>query len=426
LRELGLLVPALELSPHDYPVRGEKGEGGLLLAHPKIPFVSFAHEWSPRMLFAAGALTLELQARALAAGYTLKDAAPANILFDGGRGIFVDYLSFEPLAAERVLWMAQAQFERNFILPLLIDRLVGKPPHAAFLASTDGLQPEEVYRHLSVFQRLTPLALRYASLPAWLRRPGQRDGAGSVRPESDPQKADFIRGALLRGLRKNFQRLTPAGNRRSVWSHYMSEHSYDSEAFAAKEAFVTEALETLRPGTVLDVGCNTGHFSRLAARAGARVVAIDCDATSIDEVWRLNESAHLPILPLVMNLARPSPALGWANAEQASFLERAQGHFDAALLLAVIHHLSTTEGVPLPEIFRVVATLVKKGAVVEYVSTEDAMMRRLLRNKEHLLPLLTQAQFEAALAPWFTIVRRLERADRHRCLYLLDRRASSQ
>ena len=49
----------------------------------------------------------------------------------------------------------------------------------------------------------------------------------------------------------------------------MGTHSYEDAAFAAKATFVNEALAEFKPARVLDAGANTGHFSALAAQAGA-------------------------------------------------------------------------------------------------------------------------------------------------------------
>ena len=56
------------------------------------------------------------------------------------------------------------------------------------------------------------------------------------------------------------------------------------------------------------MGCNTGYFSLLAARNGARVVAIDSDSAVVGATWRQALKEDLDILPLVVNLASPTPA----------------------------------------------------------------------------------------------------------------------
>src|SRR5258708_5922572 len=174
-----------------------------------------------------------------------------------------------------------------------------------------------------------------------------------------------------------------------------------------------------QPRTVLDVGCNTGHFSYLAARHGASVVAIDYDAVVVGAVWRQAHKENLDILPLVVNLARPTPAIGWRNGECASFLERAHGRFETVLMLGVIHHLMVSERIPLAEIVSLAAELTTAALVIEFVAPDDPMFRRIARGRDHLFSDLTKESFESACATHFEIVR-CERLDvTSRWLYLM-------
>jgi SAM-dependent methyltransferase len=220
------------------------------------------------------------------------------------------------------------------------------------------------------------------------------------------------------------RRLEPAGGKSSVWSDYMTtNNNYTAEHFAAKQQFVKEALQEHGSKAVLDVGCNTGHFSAIAARAGARVVALDYDPVVVGEVWRAARAEKLNILPLVVNLTRPSPGVGWRNQECASFLERARGKFDAVLMLAVIHHMLVTERVPLPDIIDLAAELTTGLLVIEFIAPEDSMFGRLVRGREELHKDLTAELFEKLCARHFEIVRKQHVENTARTLYLLRKRA---
>ncbi|HEU0011923.1 MAG TPA: SAM-dependent methyltransferase, partial [Verrucomicrobiae bacterium] len=92
---------------------------GAVFEHETIPFPSYAYEWPPEMLASAGELTLDLAESALAEGFGLKDATPHNVLFRGPQPVFIDVLSFEKRVPDDPVWMADAQFQRTFLLPLL-------------------------------------------------------------------------------------------------------------------------------------------------------------------------------------------------------------------------------------------------------------------------------------------------------------------
>ena len=154
---------------------------------------------------------------------------------------------------------------------------------------------------------------------------------------------------------------------------------------------------------MLDLGANDGRFSRLALQAGAgSVVAVDNDALVVDRLYRdLRREGEQRILPLILDLADPSPGLGWRGRERRPFVERVRP--DLVLCLAVVHHLALTNTVPLDE---VVAFLADFGAplVVEFPHPDDQMAARLLaRKRTGVFDHYQQPNWERALAARFTI-----------------------
>lgn len=397
----------------------------LCLEHDAVWFPSYPGEWPPEMLHAAGELTLDLMEQSLGEGFGLKDATPHNVLFNGPAPVFVDWLSFEKRDPLDPIWLAQAQFARTILLPLLAWKRLGLPSHEALQVHRDGIEPAQLYRMLGWWGRIRPPALGLVSMPTWLSGKAEQEGEQlySPRRENDPKKARFILDFALRGLKKKLARVAPQAAGDSVWSGYMEARPghYEAEAFAAKEAFVSDALGRVAPAHVLDVGCNTGHFSEIAANAGAQVVGIDLDPVVVGMTWRRASEKSLKIQPLVVNLAQPTPATGWRNAECASFLERAAGRFELVLMLAVVHHMLVSERVPLEEIVDVTAGLSTDAVVIEYVDPSDPMFRRIARGREHLHADLTPGRFEAAWKAHFEIALS-EKIGETRALYLMRRR----
>jgi SAM-dependent methyltransferase len=396
-----------------------------ILEHERIPFPSFPYEWPPEMLHAAGMLTLDLARDLLPDGLGLKDGTPYNVLFHGPQPVFIDALSVERRDPRDATWLAYAQFVRTFVLPLLANQAFGIPCGQLLMGRRDGLDPEEIYRWTPVWKRLLPPFLSLVSLPVWLAgRHQQLDSSIYQKKLSDsPEKARFIFNSLLNGLRRAMRRLSPPPGKPSAWSNYMTgNHNYTREHFQAKERFVQGVLNEFSPRRVLDAGCNTGYFSRLAARSGAAVVALDYDPVVVGEVWRNALAGKLDILPLVVDLTRPTPGTGWYNAECSSFLDRAQGRFDAVFMLALIHHMLVTERIPLPEILRLAAGLTSDLLLIEFIGPEDSMFRRLTRGREELHRNLTSDLFERESARYFEMVRGQRLEGTHRWLYLLRKR----
>jgi SAM-dependent methyltransferase len=418
---------ALRASPELQPMFSAQ-PAGAVFEHERIPFPGYPHEWPPEMLWDAGRLTLELARTALADGFGLKDATPHNILFRGSEPVFVDALSFERRNPADPIWLPEAQFVRTFLLPLLANRRWGLPLAEIFTTRRDGIEPEEVYRFCGPLEKFKPRLLSLVSIPIWLSRRTSPDARKIYQPHvlADPEKARFILESLFNRLERTLNALQPAAQKKSVWSDYMATHSYDDPAFAAKEKFVNEALREFKPARVLDAGANTGHFSALAAQAGAEVVAVDLDAACAGAIWRRAREQKLNLLPLVVNLARPSPALGWRNGECPSFLDRATGAFDGVLMLALIHHLLVTERIPLEEILRLAYDVTNSLLVIEFVEPDDDMFRRLTRGREALHTSLNAAVFEQACAPYFEIVRSLALPGTQRRMYCLKRKGGAR
>jgi SAM-dependent methyltransferase len=412
--ESGALVGSQRISP-------------LLFEHERIPFPSYPYEWPPEMLHAAGARTLELALAALDESFGLKDGTPYNVLFRGTKPVFVDLSSFERRDPRDTVWMAYAQFVRTFLLPLLANRHFGMPLRDTLSSHRDGLEPETVYRLAGPWLRLKPPFLGLVSMPKWLAG-SKRDDASLYQPKlaSSGEQGQYVLRHVLESCRRQLDSLRPRGDSKSTWSGYLDNKSlYSPAQLAEKETFVREALELGRPANVLDVGANEGHFSFLAARSGSSVVAIDFDPAVVGSIWRRAAAENLDVLPLVVDLARPTPATGWRNQECSSFLERADGRFDLVMMLAVAHHMLVTERIPLDDLLALAGELSREYVLIEFVAQEDPMFQRIVRGRESLYSHLTLNRFEAAAEARWDLVRSKRITGLHRWLYLYRQRRAT-
>lgn len=397
-------------------------DGSIVVEHEQIPFQNFPYEWSAEMLHSAGRLTLDLAESLLDEGLGLKDATPYNVLFRGPQPVFVDLLSFERRNPGDPIWLPQAQFERTFLLPLLVNKYFGMQLDQVLAVRRDGLEPEDVYRLCGPFRRLLPPFLSLISIPTWLAARHDQDNQSIYKPKilDNVEKARFIVRSLFKRLRRILDDLEPTRGKSSAWSDYItSNNNYSELHFRGKTTFVEDAMAEFKPKRVLDIGCNTGHYSAVAAKKGAQVVAIDSDAVVVGEAWRNACAEGLYVLPLMINLTRPSPAIGWRNGECPAFLDRARGAFDAVLMLAVIHHMLVSERIPLDEILELAAELTSAILIVEFVEPADSMFRRLARGRDHLFTDLTKELFENSCARRFQIIRSQHLDETSRWLYLL-------
>lgn len=395
----------------------QEGAGEHLLEHPHIFFPSYPWEWTPGQWAAAAELTLDLCEALLDHRLILKDATPLNVLFDGPQPVFVDVSSVEQRDVSSPIWAAWAQFVRTFLLPLAAYKYLGWPL-AASLQKRDGYEPADLYPHLSLWQRWSSPLCSLVTLPYLLEK---RKGAASRMPKQSPEIATAVLRRNLRLLRKMVRSLSP-GKYGSRWSAYPENAThYSAEDHSVKQKFVCNSLLKMRPSAVLDLGANTGTYSRIAAGLGARVVALDSDAQALERNWRDAQAQKLSIQPVVADVARPTPAVGWRNAESLSLLDRARGRFDCVMALGLMHHLLLSDQVPLREISRLMRDLTQRWLIVEWVPAADPKFQELLRGRDALYAHLTEETFLDAFGHDFARVLR-EPLRNGRALFLLERR----
>jgi SAM-dependent methyltransferase len=219
----------------------------------------------------------------------------------------------------------------------------------------------------------------------------------------------------VRKMRKLVERLSwepPQG----VWTAYGERNSYSDDDARRKDDFVREVARAREWGLVWDIGANNGRYSRIAAEGARTVVAVDADQGPVELLYRdLREEGNDRILTLRMNLADPSPGLGWRGLERRSMPDR--GRPDLVLALALVHHMAISANVPVKEFVDWLASL-GSALVIEFPTREDPMVKKLLAPKrEGLHPDYELGFFEHTLKDAFDVERSERLASDTRVLY---------
>ena len=412
LQSAGLLIPTRELEPKsldaDFPVPS----GAVVLEHERIPFVSYPYEWTFEMLRDAALLQLRIMDRVLRYKWILKDATAYNVQFRGAMPVFIDVLSLEAWRQGEP-WAGYNQFCRMMLYPLMLEAYKQVPFQPWLRSELEGIDPVVFGHMFRGLERLRPGVLTHVTAQAYLQRKFAT-AEHSVRRQikSAGMTTEMIARNVQR-LRKLVQEFRPP-RQETAWSDYSRTH-YTGEALARKEAFVSQCIAERHFNLIWDLGCNDGRFSRLVAPAAKTVVAMDSDGASIDHFYgELREEAGTNILPLLMNVANPSPAQGWAGRERVSFVER--GKPDLTLALALVHHLRITANVPVAALIEWLAEITRE-LVIEFISKDDPMVSRLLLNKDDTYTDYTRENFERCLGQSFQIQSRAELPGGTRFLY---------
>lgn len=392
----GLLIPFQEVSPQPGTWK--------TLESPKLPFISFPYEWCFGQLKDAALHTLDVLDEALAHGLILRDATAYNIQFSGWKPVFIDLLSFEPRDKGRP-WQAYGQFCRFFLAPLaLMARR--SPLCGRFLRDwIDGLPLDLAASLLPFSTRFSPsLALHlhyHARLQARYADPRE-----AARRLKKIRLSDKAHPNLSRALRMAVEGQKLPAHMSTEWGEYYDDTNYSPKAAESKMQKVMEVVAQLsgEAGLAVDIGANTARYSAFLAESFSQVLAVDIDYLAVEKLWEHVKRSRIPnLLPLVLDLCNPSPAIGWDNTERPSFRQRCKADYLSAL--AVIHHLVFTGGIPLPTLARGLSHLVRAGGtlVVEWVPFEDSQVQRLLSARSVISQPYSYELFLEAFAPWFEL-----------------------
>lgn len=381
-----------------------------------IPFITYPYEWCFSQLKAAALLTLQIQREALQVGLTLKDASAYNIQFRGYQPVLIDTLSFD-LYEEGKPWAAYRQFCQHFVAPLALMVYTDIRLSQWMRVNLEGIPLDLASRLLPFSTHLNMGLMTHLHLHA----SAQKRSASS---RANPQAARVSRLGLL-GLLESLEQTVrglhwkPAG---TEWADYYTSTNYSSESFQQKSKLVSRLLDQVDPHLVWDLGANDGTFSRLASQQGAFTVAMDIDPAAVEQNYLACERQkedHL--LPLLVDLTNPSPAIGWANQERQSLFQRSLP--DCVMALALIHHLAISNNLPLPVLAKFFADI-SNWLIIEFVPKEDTQVQRLLASRPDIFPDYHKAGFEDAFGQLFMLRSSEQVPGTSRWLYLFQKKAN--
>ena len=270
--------------------------------------LSYCYEWCPEM-WKAGALYLTRLLEELARfQLTIEDLLPHNLVFDGPQPVYINPATFSHLTSDN-FGHAINSLSEFFLYPITLSSS-GKSHLARRLLRgvTEGIKAND-------FVELQELAARIST---W---------AKTMSPLE-----------CLRELQNEVERM-PINDAESEWSNYTNGNAplIPEKNWSQKQHQVHRVLSEHRPRSVLDLACNVGWYSKLAATMVPDVIAADFDETCVNRLYRSVQSKGDGILPVLMNVIDPSPGFGVGNSWLLPASQRFQS--DLVLALAVSHHL---------------------------------------------------------------------------------------
>jgi hypothetical protein len=211
------------------------------------------------------------------------------------------------------------------------------------------------------------------------------------------------------------------------WSDYYDKTNYSDVAFKHKSAIINSWINNLNPTKLIDIGGNDGTFVRFIDYKIEENLVCDIDNNAVDiNYLTMKKNKEKDILPFVLDVLNPSPAIGLNNKERSSFLERIKQYSpDVTMALAVIHHMSLSGNVPFIESAKFFS-IFSKDLIIEFPNRNDSWVKRLLRAKgefESYFDFYNIANFEKSYSTYFDIIEKLEVKSSERVMYLMKIKA---
>ena len=278
-------------------------------------------------------------------GLTLKDYHPSNVVFDFYKPCFVDLGS--------IIAKSKTKKNKKFIYSLA----------------------SRIYTRIRVknFAYYEKLSFIYYMSSGICTRRGLSDRKGNIHLSSMFRDV-FLRGSFVsysQKIKRFIKFISAKGNieRSSRWNSYFG----NIETFnpGVKGEIVESILDRASGKYLLDVGCNTGYYSILAANRGYEVLALDKDETVVNQLYLYAKKHKLKITALAADLdlyniieLETPPVLRFYN-------------FDVVICLALLHHLVHSQDHDFFSFFDTISRYSLRYLLVEFIDYGDKYLSKI-------------------------------------------------
>lgn len=375
-----------------------------------ITFISYPYEWCFEQLKDASLLTLQIQKIALSYGMTLKDASAYNIQFLRGKPIFIDSLSFE-IYQNNEPWFAYRQFCEHFLNPLCLMCYTDIRLYQLLKCYIDGIPLNLTSKLLPLRSYFSISILAHIHIHAFSQKyHGERKV--NTQPKLPPNGLNNLIENLTRTTTKLEIKV-----QKTEWANYYSFTNYTAQTAQKKNEIISSFLDLTQPSSVWDIGANTGVYSRIASDKNIETISFDIDEIAVNINYKKTKSNYEKnVLPLILNIANPSPNLGWANEERDNLKER--GPADLLMALALIHHLSISNNITFSQVANYFSGL-SDWLIIEFIPKTDSQVVKLLSSRKDIYSNYSIELFEKEFKNYFEIIDCVPIEESERTLYLM-------
>lgn len=381
----------------------------------QITFISYPFEWSFIQWKRAIISYLEINKIAIKYGMILKDATPYNFCHLGGKALLLDTSSFI-FFKQNDHWIAYKQFCEEFFGPFTLMHYNGAEWSNLTMSKMGNIGLGFISRQLpfkSWFNFNVFTHIHWHSSYVNKSSSKNENKNKGFTNEKIITIIDMIHQTV------NHWKILP--KQQSAWSGYYQNDIEEKSYLQNKEDTIKEWLELTKPKTILDIGANTGKFSFIAGEFSQRVIAIEPDIASIENIEKRIRKNNLDnIYAVVLDITKPSPALGLMNKETEDITKRLKS--EMVFGLALTHHLYITNKLSFLQIAEMFFELSSEHVIIEYIEKGDSKVLLLTQNLILNTTLYNEENFLNAFEKFFYVESRKKMKDSERILFLLKRK----
>lgn len=335
-------------------------EYDLIVQHRRVRVVSYPQEWCPAMFKRAVRHIVDLALELAGHGLMLKDAHPWNVLYEGTAPVFIDWGSIVSIE-ESEPWSGLDEFHRFCLNPLkLMSRNLDHLARA-MLPTDRGVTDSDVAALCGNLPSRRPAGIRARQRLARLTESIR----GRLNHSAEPRRCLTEE---LRRLREEVERVPVPEGAASTHVATRQDRRTASEAQDERTATLRRVIRSIGPATMLAIGGRDLMEVITPPPCEATLVAFDADPSWITDLYRQVDETQGAILPLIMDLTKPTPSIGWGSHWAIDARER----FRSQLVVAAdVAHLAKDRHFAMPLIVEGLAAFASRWLIVEWTNPAE-------------------------------------------------------
>lgn len=327
---------------------------GTTITQTYIDDLLYPNEWFHEKLRDAALLVLEIQGFLVSRGYTLIDAHPYNIRFEGRKPLWLDIGSIQPYSLEKENAFIKEWIHCYHLLLTGESKNLTDSIACSFLLG--GVQTSKYVG--TCFQSRKIKAI----LENIIFYSGKRDSVISI---NKIIKQVFTNKSKLNSLKKDLEKISFTN--KTLWGDYHSNRNKflnpdGSVILSQRLKFVDNLVKSGHYSSILELAANQGVLSKVIAEnnKNTRVIALDYDYGALNNSWKLFDT-----LPRNLTLGRLDFMADLLEASSCYRSHRIKS--ECVIVLAVLHHLVLTQCYTFEAVIKRLKSFCKKDLLIEFM-----------------------------------------------------------